>query len=151
MNAEMDKPTSPDQPRTAVADGVSGRFEPGSRLRPGFAPRTAVLVVTLALLLTGCVGPGQGVADAIRAAHSPIVQEVLFYPANAFGRHEEIEVYVVDGTTEAQALDLWCSVIVPAGAGKMVPGAVHVGTKGKPGPGGSYIGGYTLLHDPVCP
>jgi hypothetical protein len=107
----------------------------------------------LGLVLAGCAGPGQGVVDAIRAAKSPIVREVVFSPANpAVGRHEEIYVLVVEGTTPAQALDLWCSVVLPAGAARLEPGAVSVLNGGEVMTGGGRSGETNALpENPVCP
>jgi hypothetical protein len=102
-------------------------------------------VVLAGLLIAGCAGPALGIADRIRAANSPIVREVHISPANPFGgKPDEVKVYVVDDATEADALALWCEIIVPAGAADMAPGTIDV-WRGEPGTG------QRILHDPSCP
>ena len=61
--------------------------------------------------------PGAPIAEAVRAADSPIVLEVHYSPA-VFGAsvvEDSLVVVLTDDATGAQALDLWCTVIVPAG------------------------------------
>ncbi len=117
------------------------------------AGRMAALCA-VALLAVGCAGPGAGIADKIRAANSPIVREVRFVPANPLeGSEEYIVVYVIDEATDAQALDLWCTVVIPAGAEQMpFPPGVQLSTFGEPQPEGGVVGGHRVLDDdPICP
>ena len=68
-----------------------------------------------AVVLASCASPvGEQVATRIRAAGSPIVREVIYQPENYLDP-EGLEVFLRPGTTEAQAKDLWCTVVVPAG------------------------------------
>ncbi len=80
--------------------------------------RLVVLALfVLSLLVAGCAGPGQGIAERIRAANSPIVREVQYYPQEfPSSRKEHIYIFVVDEATEAEVLQLWCDVVLPAGA-----------------------------------
>jgi len=89
-------------------------------------PRMWVVALTaVVLLVAGCAGPGAGIAAKIRAANSSIVREVEFSPA-AFPESstDAISVYLVDDATDAQTLDLWCTVVVPAGAEQLPAGNV---------------------------
>jgi hypothetical protein len=106
--------------------------------------RLVAALATAALLAAGCAGPAYGIADRIRAANSPTVRDVVLWPANPFGgRPDEIRVYVVDGATEADALALWCNVMLPAGAAEMLP---HIDVwRGRPGVE------RPALEDPTCP
>jgi hypothetical protein len=63
------------------------------------------------------------IADRIRAANSPIVREVHLSPASFWeGSGDEITVFVIDGATEAQVLELWCNGVIPAGAQQLPSG-----------------------------
>jgi hypothetical protein len=108
-------------------------------------------LTALALLATGCQGPGTGIADRIRAANSPIVREVLYGSPGLEGGGERIFVYLIDEATDAQALDLWCQVVIPAGAEQLGPDNVRLYKGGKPAPGGGSLGTTRVLRDPVCP
>jgi hypothetical protein len=106
----------------------------------------------VALLVAACSGPGAGIAERIRAANSPIVREVSFSPA-AFpdSSADMIVVYLVDDATDAEALDLWCGVVMPAGADQLPAGNVRLLKGGERGTGGGRLGGTRVLADPVCP
>jgi hypothetical protein len=82
-------------------------------------------LTALALLSAGCTGPGAGIADRIRAADSPIVREVKYGSPGLEGGGERVFVYLIDEATDAQALDLWCQVVIPAGAGAATPGSAR--------------------------
>jgi hypothetical protein len=103
------------------------------------------MLALVGILAAGCAGPAQGIADRIRAANSPIVREVHISPANPFGgKPDEVKVYIDPKATEADALALWCDVMLPAGATDMPAGTIDV-WRGQPGTG------QRALHDPVCP
>lgn len=91
--------------------------------------------------------------DRIRAANSPIVREVELSPANGWegGKYDAIDVYVNDEATDAQALDLWCNVVIPAGADQLPAGQVQVLKGGEKAPNGGRYGPSLVLTDPVCP
>ncbi len=67
----------------------------------------------LGLLVAACVKPGDRLADHIRAANSPVVREVFVHDDWLDG--PEVILYLRSGATEAQAEQLWCEVIEPAG------------------------------------
>ena len=97
------------------------------------------------MLVAGCLGPGEGIADRIRAANSPIVREVIVTPSNLFGaKGDEIHIYVVPEATKAEALSLWCDVVLPAGAAQLPPKAVRVYW-------GERLTPTDALDNPVCP
>jgi hypothetical protein len=76
----------------------------------------------LALGIAGCADQGEAVAAEIRAANSPYVVRVDVSPANpVFGGKdwEDVFVYLTGDVTDGQALDLWCSVILPSGGGRL--------------------------------
>jgi hypothetical protein len=101
--------------------------------------------IIVSLLVAGCVTPGQGIVDRIRAANSPIVREIVLTPPNPFGgKGDEIHIYVVDEATEAEALALWCDVVLPAGAAQLPFMAVRVywGERSTP---------TDALDNPICP
>jgi hypothetical protein len=103
------------------------------------------VLVLVSLLAARCAGPAQGIADRIRAANSPIVREVQISPANPFGgKPDEVKVYIYAEATEADALALWCDVMLPAGAADMPAGTIDV-WRGQPGTG------QRALRDPTCP
>jgi hypothetical protein len=90
--------------------------------------RIHATTVALCILASGCLpGPGQGIVDRINAANSPIVNEVILLPANPFeGQGDEVQVFILKDATDADALALWCDVIVPAGAAQLPAGTVVV-------------------------
>lgn len=120
------------------------------------------LVVMIGLALTG-TGPATAVADRIRSANSPIVREVRFSGPGLEGGSDRITVLLTDDATEAQALDLWCTVIVPVGVAQLPRANLTVQQGEKPDPGGGVTGGRTILPiptsvdgpffcvDPTCP
>ena len=112
----------------------------------------AVIGLTaVAVLIAGCRGPGAGIADRIRTAGSPIVREVQYGSPGLEGGSERITVILIDEATDAQALDLWCQVVIPAGAEQLPPNSVRLYKGFKPGPAGGTSGGTRVLPDPVCP
>lgn len=116
--------------------------------------RLFVGIALAGILVTACLpGPGQGIVDRIEAANSPIVREVVLSPANGWqgGTDDAVYVYLKDEATDAQALDLWCNVIVPAGADQLPAGYVEVLKGGELVPGGGRQGTSLALHDPACP
>ena len=113
------------------------------------------LVAVVALVAAGCLpGPGQGIADRIRAADSPLVKEVVLSPASPWvGKdYEDVVLYLVDDVTDEAAFDLWCTVIVPAGADRLGPrGEVRMYKGITKWPGGGISGGISVLPDaPTC-
>jgi hypothetical protein len=95
--------------------------------------------------------PGAPVAERIRAADSPIVLEVRYHPA-VFGAsivQDSLIVMLTDDATEAEALDLWCTVIVPAGGDQIAPDILRVEQGETTWPGGGTTGGHTVLPRPT--
>jgi hypothetical protein len=62
--------------------------------------------------------PGQALAARIRAANSPLVQSVEFRSLTMIDP-PEVHVIVRRGVTEAQAEQLWCDVVAPAGGSQL--------------------------------
>jgi hypothetical protein len=115
--------------------------------------RAVTVVATLAVATAACVShPGAPVAEKIKAANSPIVLEVRYVPAT-FGASvvtDSLTIELTDDATEAQALDLWCTVIVPAGGDQLPPYTLYVMQGEKPLPGGGgYTGGRMVLPNPT--
>jgi hypothetical protein len=115
----------------------------------GFA-LTGVVVLFFALFVWTAMTwphPAAPVAEQIRAAHSPIVLEVRYHPGifGSDGASDTLEVLLTDDATEAQALDLWCTVIVPAGGDQLPPSMLDVEQGEKRVPGGGTAGGHTVL------
>jgi hypothetical protein len=54
------------------------------------------------------------VATRIRAAQSDLVLKVNYRPED-FIDPAVVDVYLRPGTTKAQALEVWCGVVLPAG------------------------------------
>jgi hypothetical protein len=113
------------------------------------------LALLVALVAVGCLpGPGQGIVDRIRAANSPMVKEVVLSPVNPWeGKdYEDIILYLVNDVTDEAAFDLWCTVIVPAGADRLGPkGEVRMYKGIVKWPGGGISGGIRVLKDaPTC-
>lgn len=124
-----------------------------SALRARFQRLAALAVVALMLVGCGFSHPGSGIADRIRNANSPIVREVALLPA-AFSQadFDQIQVYIVDEATDAQALDLWCTVVVPAGISQLPARAVMFRKGGALAPEGGRADSKLILTDPVvCP
>ena len=120
----------------------------------GFRALLATLAV--ALVVAGCTsgpGPGEAIAERIRAANSPIVREVEVSPANPWQGEgdDSIYVYLVEPATEAQALEFWCEVMIPAGVDQLPREQVWLLKGGEPQPGGGRQGAYRAVRDPVCP
>jgi hypothetical protein len=61
--------------------------------------------------------PGRQLAARLQAVGSPLVQEVVFRPQTIIDP-PEVHVIVRPGVTEAQAEQLWCEVIAPAGGSR---------------------------------
>jgi len=59
-------------------------------------------------------GPGRELAARINGAGSPLIDEVVFRPHTVIDP-PEVHVIVRAGVTEAQAEQLWCQVVAPAG------------------------------------
>ena len=109
-------------------------------------PRGLLLV---ALLVSACSGPGAGITDRIRAANSPIIQEVDFSPSNLAGHPEEIFVFVISTATDAQVRDVWCNVVVPAGIDQLPPERVGLRRSGTAEPS-DVVDGSSNLSKPQC-
>lgn len=96
--------------------------------------------------------PGAPIAQAVRAAGSPIVLEVRYHPA-VFGAsivEDSLVVVLTDDATQAQALDLWCSVIVPAGGDPPPDNMLLEVVQGeKPYPWGGHSMGDQILPRPT--
>jgi len=108
--------------------------------------------VLAGLLVAGCAGAGQGIADRIRAANSPIVKEVDLSPANFWqGSGDAVYVYLTDAATNEEALDLWCTVVYPPAVDRLPPGQVVLYKGGEPQQGGGRLGVTLVLRDPMCP
>jgi hypothetical protein len=79
-----------------------------------------VLVVGVIVVRNAYFGPGPGIADRVRDAHSPLVTEVLYRDPNPFeGASGEVWIYLGHDTTQAEVNAFWCDVIVPAGGVEM--------------------------------
>lgn len=77
---------------------------------------------------------------------------MVFSPANFWeGGGEEITVFLVEEATDAQALDLWCTVVVPPGAEQLPPGRIQLRKGGQRTTGGARLGSSRVLANPVCP
>jgi hypothetical protein len=61
--------------------------------------------------------PGRQLAARLQAVGSPLMQEVVFRPQTIIDP-PEVHVIVRPGVTEAQAEQLWCEVIAPAGGSR---------------------------------
>jgi hypothetical protein len=117
--------------------------------------RTTLGLVGLAALSVACgPAPGQGIVDRIRAADAPIVQEVILSPVNFWGGkdYEDIYLYLVSDVTDQEAFDLWCDVIIPAGADRLGPeGHVYLEKGVVKYANGSQSGGIRVLwNEPIC-
>lgn len=60
-----------------------------------------------------------------------------------------LKVVLTDDATEAQALDLWCTVIVPAGGDRLELYTLEVVQGEKEDPAGGYTGGDTIVPHPT--
>ena len=82
--------------------------------------RSLVVAMSIAVCVCAC-GPSEGesISRRIYDAQSPLVVKVAYRPANLLDP-EQVDVYVRSGTTEAEASDLWCRVVVPAAGKDMV-------------------------------
>lgn len=114
----------------------NGWVQPGTGPRPegdrwdrtptrfGFV-RSAALIFVLIAAVTIVVrdayyGPGIGIADRIRNAHSPVVSTVIYRDPNLWGGPAgEVWVYLGHDTTQAEVDAFWCDVVVPAGGSEM--------------------------------
>src|SRR4051812_23382290 len=96
----------------------------------------------VAVFVCACASAlGQGIADRIRAAKSPIVRDVVVSPANFWqGSGDAVYIYLVDAATDQDALDLWCGVVYPPGSVTLPPGHVVMYKGGEPQPGGGHLG-----------
>jgi hypothetical protein len=72
-----------------------------------------VLVALLVFGANGCA-PGMSVRDRILASKSPLISNVYSDEGGEY-RAPLVEVFLVSGTTEADAETFWCNVVVPAG------------------------------------
>jgi hypothetical protein len=138
--------------RDGVARWVVALFIAIGVLGVAVSAAAILLVALFVFTAMSTPHPGAPVADAIRAANSPIVLEVQYHPA-VFGAsvvEDSLVVVLTDGATEAQAIDLWCTVIVPAGGDQLPPSMLYVEQGEKPVPGGGgYTGGHTVLPHPT--
>jgi hypothetical protein len=114
----------------------------------------ALTIAVVSLVEAGCTaGLGQGIADRVLAANSPIVREVVLSPENFWnGRSgDAVYVYLVDGASDLEAPDPWCNVVYPPGVAKLPVGQVILAKGGEPAPAGGRSGTTIVLRDPVCP
>ena len=125
----------------------------GRRVRRSCGP--IIVAGAVSLLVAGCglaPGPGAVIAERIRAANSPIVREVVFSPHDwVAGNPEEITVYLVREVTDAQAQDLWCNVMIPAGAEQLLPDRIQLRKGGEVVEGGARLLGDKVVPSSVCP
>lgn len=110
----------------------------------------ALVLGTVALLVSACAGPGGGITDRIRAANSPFIQEVHFSPSNLAGHPEEVIVYVKSDATDAQIQYVWCTVVVPAGIDQMPPERVDIYRSGTAFLS-DVVDGASPVSKPPCP
>jgi hypothetical protein len=86
--------------------------------------RTLVMVGVVGLLAAGCYAhPGAPVAERIRAANLPYIDEIDYYP-DGFMRvdsppGDSISIYFFADVTEAEVQDLYCNVVTPAAAAEL--------------------------------
>lgn len=87
-------------------------------LRSPMAPFTRVGAGLLFLpLLVGCWsvgGQAKDVAERIRGSGSEVVDSVIYNRENWLDP-ASVDVYLRAGTTDEQASNFWCTVVVPAG------------------------------------
>ena len=91
--------------------------------------RAALVVaatVALSVSLAGCSGsrPVVALADRVRSANSPIVDEIVLNESNPISQAVEgdfdwLDINLRDDATDAQILEFWCEVIVPGGGPSM--------------------------------
>ena len=101
-----------------------------------------LLLVGLVILICACAcspSEGEDLARRIQDVHSPLVVKVVVRPANLLDP-ETVDVYLRSGTTEAEAVSFWCTVIDPHGEGTNVPVALW-----------NQTGTAMLASDPTCP
>jgi hypothetical protein len=111
---------------------------------------TVVVILFVALFILTAMNwphPGAPVAERIRAASSPVVLEVRYHPGvfGSDGATDSLEVVLTDDATEAQALDLWCTVIVPPGGDPPPDGMLYVVQGEKSQPGGGHTMGNIII------
>jgi hypothetical protein len=58
--------------------------------------------------------PGKGLAARLRAVHPPLIETVEFQ-SHTMIDPPEVHIIVRNGVSEAQAEQLWCEVVAPAG------------------------------------
>lgn len=83
------------------------------------------VICVLGLVAAGCLpGPGQGLADKIRGAALPFIDDVQVSPKNPWGGkdYDDVTVYLLAGATDTQVIELYCTVVTPAGADQLKPG-----------------------------
>ena len=73
------------------------------------------MLAVSSLALAGCEGKGAGISQRIEAADSPLIAEVEYAPQNIAGGIEHMNIYLIPDATDAQIVEAWCQVIVPAG------------------------------------
>jgi hypothetical protein len=125
--------------------------------------KTIGAICVLGLLAAGCLpGPGPGLADQIRAANLPFVDEVILSPKNPWGGkdYESVGVYLLADVTEAQVIELYCTVVTPAGAAQLRSGEFYMYKGVTWGPDKSAaptygsarsISGGAKVEIPICP
>jgi hypothetical protein len=102
-------------------------------------------VIALAAVLIGLAGcspfgtaeggPTQKVADAIRGSGSDLIDHVDFISAN-FLDPAAVNVFLKQGTSDADADVFWCNVVIPAaGAAVAYQGVALWNTDGTDSPG----------------
>jgi hypothetical protein len=120
-------------------------------------------ICALGVLTAGCLpGPGQGLADHVRAADLPYVDEVQVSPKNPWGGkdYDDVFVYLLADVTDAQVIELYCNVVTPAGAAQLRPGefSMYKGVTWSPDKSAAPtygsargISGGTKVDLPACP
>jgi hypothetical protein len=115
----------------------------------GYVSKAYLIFVFIGAMLvwvvSGWLSPAAAIVDRIRAADSPIVQEVVLHPRNFWaGRDDTVYVYVDDEASVVEVLDLWCNVMLPAGAQQL---GRNVGILKNPS---NPIGAFPYQYVPTC-
>lgn len=77
----------------------------------------AIAVLTVAMAFRALyLGPAYEAAPRIEAAHSPIVDRVIYLDPNPFeGAGSSLHIFLKHDTTQEQVDAFWCDVVLPAG------------------------------------
>ncbi len=108
------------------------------------------MLAVSSLALAGCEGKGAGITQRIEAADSPLIAEVSYAPQNIAGHVEDLAIFLIPQATDAQVVEAWCQVIVPAGIDQLPENRVSLYRAGTPDPS-NLAWGSSKLEKPACP